>query len=66
MVKGFATKTSVGVGDFTNGFDPSNSCIANLASNWGQCTELMNTWGFDLGRVSLAGTLQESRKPHVS
>ena len=34
MVKGFATKTSTGVGDFTGGFDPSNSCIANLAGNW--------------------------------
>jgi hypothetical protein len=52
MVKGFGTNTSVGVGDFTNGFDPSNSCIANLASNWAQCTDLMNTWGFNLYNVS--------------
>ena len=46
MVKGFGTKTSVGVGEFTGGFDPSNSCIANLAGNWSQCVDLMTGWGF--------------------
>jgi hypothetical protein len=46
MVKGFGTKTSVGVGEFTGGFDPSNSCIANLAGNWSQCVDLMTSWGF--------------------
>ena len=52
MVKGYGTKTSVGVGEFTSGFDPSNSCIANLATNWQQCTDLMRSWGFDLYGVS--------------
>jgi len=52
MVKGYGTKASVGVGDFTGGFDPSNSCIANLAANWAQCTDLMNQWGFNVQSVS--------------
>jgi hypothetical protein len=51
MVKGFATKTSTGVGDFTGGFDPSNSCIANLAGNWSQCTDMMSGWGFNVSSV---------------
>ena len=48
MVKGYDTKTSVGVGEFTGGFDPSNSCIANLATNWSQCTDQMKSWGFSV------------------
>jgi Papain-like cysteine protease AvrRpt2 len=52
MVKGFGTKTSVGVGEFTGGFDPSNSCIANLAGNWSQCVDLMNNWGFAVSSVN--------------
>jgi hypothetical protein len=52
MVKGYGTKTSVGVGEFTGGFDPSNSCIANLAGNWSQCVSLMNNWGFSVSSVS--------------
>jgi hypothetical protein len=52
MVKGYGTGSSVGVGEFTGGFDPSTSCIGNLAGNWSQCTDLMNTWGFDVYRVS--------------
>ena len=51
MVKGYGTQTSVGIGDFTGGFDPSNSCIANLAGNWDQCTSLMNDWGFKVFSV---------------
>ena len=52
MVKGYGTKTSVGVGEFTGGFDPSNSCIANLAANWTQCTDLMTQWGFRVSSVA--------------
>lgn len=52
MVKGYGTKASVGVGEFTGGFDPSNSCIANLAGNWSQCTDLMGSWGFDVYSVN--------------
>jgi len=52
MVKGYGTKTSIGVGEFTGGFDPSNSCIANLAENWSQCTDLMSSWGFDVQSVN--------------
>ncbi|MFO1037509.1 MAG: papain-like cysteine protease family protein [Geminicoccaceae bacterium] len=48
MVKGYGTGTSTGVGEFTGGFDPSNSCISNLAGNWQQCTDLMQQWGFDV------------------
>lgn len=56
MVKGYGTKTSVGVGEFTGGFDPSNSCIANLASRWSECTDMMSGWGFTVSSVSdLAG-----------
>jgi Papain-like cysteine protease AvrRpt2 len=51
MVKGYGTKTSVGVGDFTGGFDPSNSCIANLAGSWSQCTDMMPGWGFNVFSV---------------
>jgi hypothetical protein len=51
MVKGYKTASSVGVGDFIGGFDPSNSCIANLAGSWSQCTDMMNTWGFDVFAV---------------
>ncbi len=36
MVKGWGTQSSVGVGEFTDGFDPSNNCISNLAGNWQQ------------------------------
>lgn len=62
MVKGFGTKTSVGVGEFTGGFDPSNSCIANLAANWSQCTDAMNGWGFNVNAVSdvSSGTMAAS------
>ena len=52
MVKGYGTKTSVGIGEFTGGFDPSNSCIANLAANWTECTDEMNGWGFDVLAVT--------------
>jgi len=52
MVKGFGTGTSTGVGEFTGGFDPSNSCIANLADSWSECTDLMNDWGFDVYTVA--------------
>ena len=52
MVKGYGTKTSVGVGDLTQGFDPSNSCIANLANSWSQCTDVMSGWGFDVEAVN--------------
>jgi hypothetical protein len=52
MVKGFGTKTSVGVGEFTGGFDPSDSCIANLANNWSQCLDAMASWGFATYAVS--------------
>jgi hypothetical protein len=52
MVKGFATQISVGVGEFTGGFDPSNSCIANLAGNWSQCVDLMTNWGFSVSSVN--------------
>jgi hypothetical protein len=52
MVKGFGTKTSVGVGDFTGGFDPSNSSIANLASNWQGCVDNLTSWGFTVNSVS--------------
>jgi hypothetical protein len=52
MVKGYGTKTSVGVGEFTGGADPSNSCIANLAAQWSQCTDMMGTWGFTVSNVS--------------
>jgi Papain-like cysteine protease AvrRpt2 len=58
MVKGFGTRSSIGVGEFTNGFDPSNSCIANLTNNWTQCTDLMTSWGFSARAVkdiSLSG-----------
>jgi Papain-like cysteine protease AvrRpt2 len=52
MVKGWGTQSSVGVGEFTGGFDPSNSCIENLAANWTECTDLMNTWGFSMKTVA--------------
>src|SRR5215472_15693568 len=52
MAKGFGTKSSVGVGEFTGGFDPSNSCIANLAGNWSQCVDLMGDWGFTVSSVN--------------
>lgn len=48
MVKGWGTQSSIGVGEFTDGFDPSNSCISNLAGNWKQCTDLMDQWGFEV------------------
>ncbi len=51
MVKGYGTKTSVGVGDFTGGFDPSNSSIPNLANSWSGCTDAMTKWGFDVQAV---------------
>ena len=56
MVKGYGTQTSVGVGDLTEGFDPSNSCIANLASSWSQCTDVMAGWGFDVEAVADAAS----------
>jgi len=52
MVKGYGTQSSVGVGDLAGGFDPSNSCIANLAGNWQQCVDAMNNWGFSVSAVS--------------
>ncbi|MGD0864474.1 MAG: papain-like cysteine protease family protein [Rhizomicrobium sp.] len=51
MVKGYGTKSSVGVGDLMQGFDPSNSCIANLANSWSQCTDAMAGWGFTVSAV---------------
>jgi len=52
MVKGYGTKSCIGVGEFTGGFDPSNSCIGNLAGNWRECTRLMETWGFSVMAIS--------------
>ena len=52
MVKGYGTQTDVGVGDFTGGFDPSNSCIANLANRWSECTDMMDQWGFNVFTVN--------------
>ena len=37
----FRLKTSVGVGEFCGGFDPSNSCISNLARTRSGCTDMM-------------------------
>ena len=48
MVKSWGTQSSIGIGEFTGGFDPSNSCINNLANSWDECTDLMNEWGFDV------------------
>jgi len=47
-VKGFGTKTSVGVGDFTNGVRSSNKLHREPREHLVQCTDLINTWGFDL------------------
>jgi hypothetical protein len=52
MVKGYGTQSSVGVGDFTGGFDPSNSSIPNLASNWQGCVDSLTKWGFSVYAVS--------------
>ena len=52
MAKGYGTGSRVGVGEFTNGLDPSNSCIANLANNWAECIDLMRQWGFQTYDVS--------------
>lgn len=52
MVKGYGLQVSIGVGEFTDGFDPSNSCIANLAENWKECTDLMAGWGFNVLTVA--------------
>ena len=52
MVKGYGVQTCVGIGDLTGGFDPYNSCIANLASSWTDCTDKMAGWGFDVYNVS--------------
>jgi hypothetical protein len=46
MVKGYAQGASLGIGDLTDGFDPYNSCIANLANSWSGCTDMMESWGF--------------------
>ena len=48
MLKGWGTQSSVGVGEFTGGLDPSSSCIANLADRWEDCTDQMAAWGFDV------------------
>lgn len=52
MVKGYGVQACVGIGDLTGGFDPYNSCIANLASSWSDCTDKMAGWGFDVYNVS--------------
>jgi hypothetical protein len=54
MVKGYATNRSVGIADLTDGFDPYNSCIANLAGSWSECTDLMESWGFAVYRTNNA------------
>lgn len=51
MARGNGTKSSAGVGDLTQGFDPSNSCIANLATTWSQRTDAMAGWGFTVSAV---------------
>jgi hypothetical protein len=56
MAKGWGTQSSVGVGEFTDGADPSNSCISNLAANWQQCTELMESWVFSMYSVGYLST----------
>jgi hypothetical protein len=48
MVKAWGTQSCVGIGEFTGGFDPSNSCIGNLAGSWTECTDLMDQWGFNI------------------
>lgn len=51
MVKGHGTRSSVGIADLTEGFDPYNSCIANLAGSWVECTDEMANWGFQVRSV---------------
>lgn len=52
MVKGYGVQACVGIGDLTGGFDPYNSCIANLATSWTDCTDKMGGWGFDVYNVT--------------
>ncbi len=52
MVKGYGVQACVGIGDLTGGFDPYNSCIANLATSWTDCTDKIAGWGFDVYNVS--------------
>jgi hypothetical protein len=52
MVESFGTKQSVGVGKYTGGFDPSNSCIPNPADDWDGCVTAMNGWGFSTFSVA--------------
>jgi hypothetical protein len=52
MAKGYVLRKSVGIGEFTEGLDPSTSCISNLGSSWSDCTDLMQSWGFQLYTVS--------------
>jgi hypothetical protein len=59
MVKGWATNTSVGVGDLI-GFDPSNSSIPNPTNDWAPCVNMMSGWGFNMQSVaslSASGTM---------
>lgn len=46
MIASFKSQSSQGIGNFTGGFDPSNSSILNPARNWDDMYLRMNSFGF--------------------
>ena len=46
MVTSWKRKRSVGIGEFTGGFDPSNSCIPDPNGGWDDLYSNLNSFGF--------------------
>jgi len=46
MVTSFRTNTSVGIGNFTGGFDPSSSCIPDPNGSWADFERRLDRFGF--------------------
>ncbi len=47
MIKSWKLHTSIGIGDLTGGYDPSNSCIPNPAgASWDTFYRKLTEWGF--------------------
>ena len=46
MISSYKTMSSVGIGSFTGGFDPANSCIPDPVRGWQDFYNRLSSFGF--------------------
>jgi hypothetical protein len=67
MITSFKKQTSVGIGAFTGGFDPSNSCIPDPNDSWADFEARMNRFGFTMAGANqslTAGFIEQMLRRH--